>query len=249
MYITLFTCIIILFLKAFPRDTSVDKIAEEAVYSLIQSKSLPVICRNCNSKSTVDKAAVISSAPSSSTSFLHTDVSESFIENLSPGMVCPIIVFDEKREIYIVEGMKWGLIPAYDSVKPDHYKLFNKSFDTFIIVIVLSRLVKGNGSHTAPRRCLFVVDGFYEWKSIVGEQVAGIWDRVFVVGEGNEILSFAILTYDSSPILAREIHDRQPVRSKCMLGWTIPFHHLQWTSYSEKYLEMHRIKISRQTDI
>ena len=154
-------------------------------------------------------------------------LSDEIIENLSPGMDCPIIILDEKSGIFIVENMKWGLIPAYDNGKPDHYKLFNKRIEK-LSSSYFSNLVKGKGNKATPHRCVCIIDGFYEWKSVPGEKLkqpyyihsdkplilAGIWDRVTVRdanGKENEIASFAILTCDSSPFLAREIHGRQPV--------------------------------------
>ena len=198
------------------------------------SRTLQVICRSCNSSKlskrtateNIDSSSTLNS--SSSSSSYTSDVSNRLIENLSPAMECPVLIFDEKRDMYIVEDVKWGLIPAYDCVKPDHFKMFNKRIEK-LSSSYFSRLVKGNGSKAAPKRCVVIVDGFYEWKSVVGEKLkqpyyihsekplilAGIWDRVTVGGShggGKEVLlSFAILTCESSPFLAREIHDRQPV--------------------------------------
>eukprot|EP01036_Dinobryon_divergens_P036468 gene36468-47487_t len=191
------------------------------------SRTLQVICRKCNSsklnRTTAENVVPSSSALTSSNSY----TSDKLIENLSPAMDCPVLIFDEKSETYIVEDIKWGLIPAYDCVRPDHFKMFNKRIEK-LSSSYFSRLVKGNGSKSAPHRCVVVVDGFYEWKNVVGQKLkqpyyihsekplilAGIWDRVTVgdVHDGcKELLSFAILTCESSPFLAKEIHNRQPV--------------------------------------
>src|SRR5690348_9458443 len=54
------------------------------------------------------------------------------VENLSPGMVCPVLLYEEGAVKYAL--MTWGLVPLYSeaSSKPDHYKLFNKRLDSLL---------------------------------------------------------------------------------------------------------------------
>ena len=146
------------------------------------------------------------------------------VENLSPGMQCSILIFDIELDSYILYEGIWGLIPKYEKyVTPsDHYKLFNKRIEK-LSSPYYSNLVKGSGKSLC-HRCLVIVDGFYEWKSTIGSKakqpyyihsehplvLPAIWEH-FSTPEKKDSISFAIITCDSSPLLSKEIHDRQPV--------------------------------------
>lgn len=149
------------------------------------------------------------------------------IENSSPGMECPVIVYDHISHRFIVTGMIWGLVPSYQRLnsndRPDHFKMFNKRIEK-LDSAYFSNLVKGDKKSTVHRnhRCLVVFDGFYEWKSSLGKKqpyyisgnepflIPAIWDSIKINGL-EELRSFAILTCNSSEFLASEIHNRQPV--------------------------------------
>ena len=53
----------------------------------------------------------------------------------------------------------WGLVPSYTKpdVKPDHFRMFNARSDD--MKPVFTRLLK-------HRRCVVLLNGFYEWKKV-----------------------------------------------------------------------------------
>jgi putative SOS response-associated peptidase YedK len=146
------------------------------------------------------------------------------VENLAPGMNCPVIVSDESLNLKI-EYMVWGLIPHYFA--PDqtnsHYRLFNKRIESFqpsygnkYFHFLLQR-----------KRCLVVFDGFYEWTGEPGHKQpyyvyvkdsptllpAIFEDSVFTDPLTGEIIrkrTFSIITEDPSEAM-KPIHERQPV--------------------------------------
>lgn len=152
------------------------------------------------------------------------------IENLSPGMECPVVMYDRCSHRFTITPMVWGLVPSYERLgsneRPDHFKIFNKRIEK-LENPYFANLVKGDATKSSHRnrRCLVIVDGFYEWKPSLGKKqpyyissdvpfmFPAIWDSIKVSGpNGPEVLqSFAILTCDSSDFLAAEIHNRQPV--------------------------------------
>lgn len=142
------------------------------------------------------------------------------VENLSPGMVCPVVI--QRDDDLVVEKMTWGLIPAYVPVsdKPNHFALFNKRTDSLFACGYFRKLVES-------KRCLIVLDGFYEWKTVSGKtkqpyyvscgdeplQIAGIYERSKRIDAlGNTVIfpTFSMLTGDSSAKFTA-LHHREPV--------------------------------------
>ncbi len=142
------------------------------------------------------------------------------IENLSPGMVCPVVVESEDGKLNVV-NMTWGLIPAYSEIteKPNHFTLFNKRIDTLARPGYFRKLAES-------RRCLVVLDGFYEWKKQNGSkqpyyvsyhdrplQIAGIFENSKRLnGSGGVVTfpTFSILTGQPSEKFSA-LHNREPV--------------------------------------
>jgi putative SOS response-associated peptidase YedK len=134
-------------------------------------------------------------------------------ENLSPGMNCSVIT--NKNSNFEIEEMIWGLIPSYSpkNHKIDHYVMFNKRTDA-----LQSHHFKNLVSHN---RCVFIVDGFYEWTLVAGKKhphyvylnepmnIAGIYDS-WENSEGVAMKTFAVLTCDSCAKF-KSINLRQPV--------------------------------------
>ena len=99
--------------------------------------------------------------------------------------------------------------------KLDSWKMFNARCERLIESPVYRRLVNS-------RRCVVLLDGFYEWKAekAVGKQpyyvhtggvmfVAALYD-VWVTADGEKHYTYAILTTDSCKSL-QWLHDRMPV--------------------------------------
>lgn len=119
-----------------------------------------------------------------------------------------------------VRLMHWGLVPAFTKAdaRPDFFRMFNARSETLHESPVFRRLLD-------KRRCVIMLDGFYEWRSEgrerqpyyihTGEQpllMAGLFDVCKREGEDNFIFSFAIITTDASKKF-QAIHDRMPVRA------------------------------------
>jgi putative SOS response-associated peptidase YedK len=62
---------------------------------------------------------------------------------------------DERR----VESMTWGLVPSFTGPgeKPDHFRMFNARGETLREKPAFGRLLR-------RRRCVALIDGFYEWR-------------------------------------------------------------------------------------
>lgn len=148
---------------------------------------------------------------------------ERHAENLCPGMSIPVLIRAEDGRNHIAV-MKWGLIPHYatDS-KPDHYKIFNKRIES----LSTAQSNKYFDKIAEKKRCVVILDGFYEWKGATGHKqpyyahleinepivLAGIFENSRVTdasGETKTFQSFAILTGEPSRKFS-ELHDRQPV--------------------------------------
>jgi putative SOS response-associated peptidase YedK len=143
------------------------------------------------------------------------------VENLSPGMLCPLLV--QKNDVIEINMMTWGLIPAYTVVshKPDHFALFNKRIDTLSKPGYFRKLVERN-------RCVVILDGFFEWKAFIGSkykqpyyccfgdnplQIAGIFEISKKIDLNDAVIDFAtfsILTGEPSSKFSA-LHNREPV--------------------------------------
>jgi putative SOS response-associated peptidase YedK len=116
-----------------------------------------------------------------------------------------------------LELLRWGLVPSWaDDVKIGH-RLSLARIETAATTPAFREAVR-------RRRCLVVVDGFYEWKRDGTKSsqpyflrrpdgapfaLAGLWDR-WVSKDGEVVESCAILTQAAQPP-ADAVHDRMPV--------------------------------------
>ncbi len=116
--------------------------------------------------------------------------------------------------------VRWGLIPSW-SKEGDMYgrPLINARSETVAEKASFR-------SAFARRRCLFICNGFYEWKTERGEKqpyrlslesevdmplfaMAGVWED-WLGADGSELETAAILTRDAIGEM-RAIHNREPV--------------------------------------
>ena len=134
--------------------------------------------------------------------------------NVAPTQPVPIVRMAEgEREFALV---RWGLIPAWV-----------KDPKTFSLVIN----ARGESVNEKPafknamkrRRCLFPVDGFYEWKTVGGIRrayyatpvgggpmaFAGLWET-WMGPNGEEMETAAIVTTRANGEMGA-VHDRAPV--------------------------------------
>jgi putative SOS response-associated peptidase YedK len=115
-----------------------------------------------------------------------------------------------------LERLRWGLVPGWASDPKIGNKLALARAETVTTASAFREAVR-------RRRCLVVVDGFYEWKRdgkaswpyfahAPGRRpftLAGVWDR-WVSRDGEVIESCAVLTRPALGPLAA-VHDRMPL--------------------------------------
>jgi putative SOS response-associated peptidase YedK len=134
--------------------------------------------------------------------------------NLAPTDPAPIVrLRDGERQLV---QLRWGLIPYWAKDAKIGYATINAMVET----------VATKPAFREPfqrRRCLVVMDGFYEWQKLAGGKkqpyrivmrdqepfaVAGLWDR-WRPPEGEPVESFTLLTGEPNAVAA-PIHDRMP---------------------------------------
>lgn len=121
------------------------------------------------------------------------------------------------RRAGVLEELRWGLVPFF-SGGPDevHGRFINARAETV-------RTLPAFRDAFARKRCLVVVDGFYEWLH-EGKQkrpfhirrpdrkpfaLAGVWDE-WRSKDGEVVPSCAVVTCDARGVVA-PLHDRMPV--------------------------------------
>ncbi|MTK64933.1 MAG: SOS response-associated peptidase [Methanobacterium sp.] len=112
--------------------------------------------------------------------------------------------------------MHWGLIPSWSKEGKMTYPTFNARSDGYQVKASFK------GAWKAGRRCLVVIDGYYEWRpsdkqpfsiAYVDRRpmaVAGLWETWRAKNGGETINSCTMLTIDASERMA-PLHDRAPV--------------------------------------
>jgi putative SOS response-associated peptidase YedK len=115
-----------------------------------------------------------------------------------------------------MELLRWGLIPAWAKDRKLGHKLALARVETAATTPAFRDALR-------RRRCLVVVDGFFEWKRSDGKSqpffvrrgdgapfaLAGVWER-WVSGDGEVVESCAILTQPARPPVDA-VHDRMPL--------------------------------------
>lgn len=135
--------------------------------------------------------------------------------NAAPSESLPVIrTLDGTKEISL---LRWGLIPFWAKEKKVGYRMINARSETADSKPSFRQAFE-------KRRCLVIVDGFYEWVTIekkkwpiwitFGEPAlqvfAGLWERWTDPENGEPLETYSILTTDADPVLA-PIHDRMPL--------------------------------------
>ena len=148
--------------------------------------------------------------------------------NLAPGMAMPVVRRGEPgdgEEGGMLHTMTWGLVPRTTKAteKPDFWRAFNCRSETAREKPMFKRL----------RRCVALIDGFYEWKGrdaaeahgpapppkkqphLVHREnavmfVAGLYDAWTPASADEPLYTVTLLTTEPDEGL-RWLHDRQPV--------------------------------------
>jgi putative SOS response-associated peptidase YedK len=133
--------------------------------------------------------------------------------NVPPTSTLPVVT--SANGIRRLEPMRWGLIPAWAKDTKMAFSTFNARADG------IDTKPAFRGAWKAGRRCLIVIDGFYEWRKSdkqpfsvsLGNRapmlLAGLWED-WRTPTGEKIRSCTIVTTDADELLA-QIHDRMPV--------------------------------------
>jgi putative SOS response-associated peptidase YedK len=135
--------------------------------------------------------------------------------NIAPTQPVGIIRigYNKQREFALV---RWGLIPDWVKDPGDFTTLVNARSETLTQKPSFRNALK-------YRRCLFPIDGFYEWSGGKGERqpyyisasneepmgVAGLWENWMGV-DGSEMESAVIITTSANGDISR-VHKRAPV--------------------------------------
>lgn len=133
--------------------------------------------------------------------------------NVPPTSSLPVVT--SVNGVRRLEPMRWGLIPAWAKDNKMAFATFNARADG------IDTKPAFRGAWKAGRRCLIVIDGFYEWRKAdkqpfsvsLGNRapmlLAGLWED-WRAPTGEKIRSCTIITTDADALLA-QIHDRMPV--------------------------------------
>jgi len=134
--------------------------------------------------------------------------------NVAPTQPVPIVT-EEKGERHF-RLVRWGFLPSWVKDPKDFPLVINARGETLLTKPTFRAALK-------RRRCVFVADGFYEWRRSGREKApflirrvdhgplpfAGLWET-YSDPQGGEIDTAAIVTTDANGLLSG-IHDRMPV--------------------------------------
>ena len=133
-------------------------------------------------------------------------------QNICPSQLLPIITNIDPRHINLY---RWGLIPHWAKNEKVGYKMFNARKETLLNKPAFSQAV-------TQRRCLVIMDSFYEWKKVNSQKVphriflkdqplftaAGLWES-WLHPAGNTIHSCTVITQPPNNFMSH-LHDRMP---------------------------------------
>jgi putative SOS response-associated peptidase YedK len=137
--------------------------------------------------------------------------------NVPPSQPVAVLRTPEKSSPRKLELLRWGLVPAWAKDVRIGHRLALARSETVATTPAFREAVR-------RRRCLVVVDGFFEWQR-AGKHpsqpffvrradhgpfaLAGIWER-WVGRDGEVVESCAIITQPARPPV-QAIHDRMPI--------------------------------------
>lgn len=134
--------------------------------------------------------------------------------NLAPTQLMPVVPNDGAR---MLDAFRWGLIPSWAKDASIGNKLINARGETVAEKPSFRSALK-------RRRCLVVVDGWYEWKQSTKPKtpflfhredgkplaLAGLWEEWTAPDTGEVLRTCTIITTGPNALMA-PIHDRMPV--------------------------------------
>jgi putative SOS response-associated peptidase YedK len=134
--------------------------------------------------------------------------------NLAPTQLMPVVINDGER---MLDAYRWGLIPSWAKEAAIGNKLINARGETVAEKPSFRSALK-------RRRCLVLVDGWYEWKQTTKPKTpylfrrkdglpmafAGLWEEWTAPDTGELIRTCTVITTGPNHLMA-PIHDRMPV--------------------------------------
>jgi len=125
----------------------------------------------------------------------------------------PVIESEEPNKIHL---MKWGLIPPWVKDEEQAKDMANKTLNAMGETV----FTKPSFRSILKRRCLILVDGFYEWQHIEKRKIkyviqlqdpepfalGGLYDEWINNATGEVIKGFSIITVPANPLM-EEIHN------------------------------------------
>ena len=137
--------------------------------------------------------------------------------NIRPTQELPVVrLVDDELELTL---LRWGLIPSWSREPEPKFPTFNARAETLAEKPTFRGPFKN-------RRCLILIDGFYEWPKKPSKDrrprhirfrdrrpmaVAGLWDRWTDPATGVVVDSCTIVTTEANELLSGVPHDRMPV--------------------------------------
>jgi putative SOS response-associated peptidase YedK len=136
--------------------------------------------------------------------------------NVPPSQPLAVVRVLRKDPARKMELLRWGLVPAWAKDRKLGHKLALARVETAATTPAFRDALR-------RRRCLVVVDGFFEWKRSERKSqpffvrrddgapfaLAGVWER-WISSDGEIVESCAILTQPSRPPVD-VVHDRMPM--------------------------------------
>lgn len=142
--------------------------------------------------------------------------------NGAPGQDYPIIVPEPDHPGGMFMRARWGLIPSWVKEANPKLKPINATAERVASAPMFRAAYRA-------RRALMPIDGFFEWKAIIGAKakqpyaigmkdgrpfaLAAIWESWKNPQTGDIQKTFAVITCPANELMA-EIHDRMPVIRK-----------------------------------
>jgi putative SOS response-associated peptidase YedK len=134
--------------------------------------------------------------------------------NLAPTQLMPVVPNDGQR---MLDAYRWGLIPSWAKDVSIGNKLINARGETVAEKPSFRSAFK-------RKRCLLLIDGFYEWKQSTKPKtpfffhrkdrkpfaLAGLWEEWRAPDTGEVVRTCALITTGPNAVMA-PLHDRMPV--------------------------------------
>ncbi|MDD9965375.1 MAG: SOS response-associated peptidase [Myxococcales bacterium] len=147
--------------------------------------------------------------------------------NVAPGQPVLVVRYDRRHARRSLDALRWGLIPHFAKDASGAYRCINARAET----------VDTRPSYRAAfekRRCLFAVDGFFEWRSEGKTKqpyaialktrepfgIAGVWENWKDPNSGEWLRTCALITTEANELVA-PVHGRMPaiVRAEDHARW------------------------------